>query len=430
MTNELAIKADGLGKRYLLGGAGKNHDSVRDLLVDTVSSVFRRRDPATNSASEFWALNDASFEIRTGENVGIIGLNGAGKSTLLKILSRITEPTRGRARINGRVGALLEVGTGFHPDLTGRENVFLYGAILGMSRQEITEKFEAIVDFSEIRPFIDTPVKRFSSGMYVRLAFAVAAHLEPEILLLDEVLAVGDITFQRKCIDFAKRLQKKNATILFVSHNMFTIKTMCTRVIYLKKGKVHFDGPTDEGIKRFEEDCRLATVPWVKNAKDLPIVVKGVELVDQAGREKAVFEHGERMTVRIQYEALRPVKTPNFIVVFSRSDEVACCNYTSESDKFVIDEVSGKGVIEVQTPPLSLVADTYNISILVREKGFGELLCAQLGGSFHIRHPLFDQNFACSTEQAQWRRIDADVAAAPSDRNAGEPYLVVADERR
>ena len=412
MTNELAIKAEGLGKRYLLGGAGKNHDSVRDLLVDTVGSLFRRRNPQAKSANEFWALNDASFEIRRGENVGIIGLNGAGKSTLLKILSRITEPTNGRARINGRVGALLEVGTGFHPELTGRENVYLYGTILGMSRAEIASKFEAIVDFSEIRQFIDTPVKRYSSGMYVRLAFAVAAHLEPEILLLDEVLAVGDITFQRKCIDFAKRLQKQNATILFVSHNMFTIKTMCTRVIYLKKGRVLYDGPTDEGIKRFEDDCRLATVPWVKNSKDMPIEIIGVELADQGGREKTVFDHGERMTLRINYESRRPVATPNFIVVFSRSDDVACCNYTTETDHFVIDQVSGQGTIELRTPPLSLVADTYTISILVREQGFGELLCAQLGGTFHVRHEMFDQNFGVFHEQAQWRRVDGAPTAS------------------
>lgn len=430
MTQEFAIKAEGLGKRYLLGGAGKNHDSVRDLVVDTVGSLFRRRKSGANADKDFWALSNASFEIRPGENVGIIGLNGAGKSTLLKILSRITEPTTGRARINGRVGALLEVGTGFHPDLTGRENVFLYGTILGMSRQEIASKFEAIVDFSEIRPFIDTPVKRYSSGMYVRLAFAVAAHLEPEILLLDEVLAVGDITFQRKCIDFAKRLQKANATILFVSHNMFTIKTMCTRVIWLKKGQVQYDGPTEEGIRRFEEDCRLATVPWVKGAGEMPITVTGVEMLDQGGQSRTVFDHGERMTLRIQYEASRPVRNPNFIVVFSRSDDVACCNYTTESDHFVIDEASGKGVIELRTPPLSLVADTYSIQILVREKGFGELLCAQLGGSFHVKHELFDQNFGVFHEAAQWRRVDDARTQTSAPRGASLHLVGAADERR
>jgi len=242
MSNDFAIKVENLGKRYKLGASGSQHDSIRDLIADKLGNLFRS---GNARKGEFWALQDASFEIASGENVGLIGLNGAGKSTLLKMLSRITGPSTGSATIRGRVGALLEVGTGFHPDLTGRENAFLYGAILGMSRQEVARKFDDIVDFAEIRPFIDTPVKPYSSGMYVRLAFAVAAHLEPEILLLDEVLAVGDLTFQRKCMEYAKKLQQRHATILFVSHNMHSIKTMCTRVIYLRKGRIVFDGPTD-----------------------------------------------------------------------------------------------------------------------------------------------------------------------------------------
>ena len=193
MTNEIAIRAEGLSKHYRLGG--EEHDLLRDLLASGVGAAFGRRDTTKADAKGFYALKDASFEIARGENVGIIGANGAGKSTLLKILSRITKPTSGRAEVAGRVGALLEVGTGFHQELTGRENVFLYGAILGMGRAEVEAKFDAIVDFAEIEMFIDTPVKRYSSGMYVRLAFAVAAHLQPDILLLDEVLAVGDLAF-------------------------------------------------------------------------------------------------------------------------------------------------------------------------------------------------------------------------------------------
>ena len=199
------------------------------------------------SATDFWALSDADFDISRGENVGIIGLNGAGKITLLKILSRITAPTTGEARIHGRLGALLEVGTGFHRELTGRENVFLYGSILGMSRKESASASSTPSSTSPASTnFIDTPVKRYSSGMYVRLAFAVAAHLDPDILLLDEVLAVGDFAFQRKCIDSHAELEQKGATILFVSHNMFSIKTMCERVIYLRKGEVVYDGRRPE----------------------------------------------------------------------------------------------------------------------------------------------------------------------------------------
>ena len=416
MKGNIAIRAEGLSKRYRLGTSQHRHDSFRDLLVDGVGSLFRRRAAEAPARESFWALTDATFEISRGENVGVIGLNGAGKSTLLKILSRITEPTVGSARIDGRVGALLEVGTGFHPELTGRENVYLYGAILGMGQQEITGKFDAIVDFSEIREFIDTPGKRYSSGMYVRLAFAVAAHLEPEILLLDEVLAVGDITFQRKCMDFAKRLQQRNATILFVSHNMFSIKTMCGRVIYLKRGQIQFDGPTDEGIELYERDCRLSTVPWAKdNPDDRPIVVTDVALFDDTGAVKTVFDHGERMNIRLSYDANRPVSTPNFIVAFVRSDGVACCNFSSETDGVRMDRVSGKGTIELQTPPLKLVSEQYTIQILVREKGFQRLLCAQVGTSFHVRHPLFDTHFGVYHEPADWKW---EPGAAGNLRNA------------
>jgi len=240
MTEDIAISVRNLGKRYRRN-AGPKHNSLRDVLQEKLTTLLTLglKRPKKDY---FWALSDANFDIKKGENVGIIGLNGAGKSTLLKVLSRIVTPTTGEARITGRLGALLEVGTGFHPELTGRENTYLYGSILGMTRAEVTEKFDAIVEFAEIRDFIDTPVKRYSSGMYVRLAFSVAAHLDPDILLLDEVLAVGDSAFQRKCMNFARSLEKKGSTILFVSHNMFSIKTMCQRVIYLKKGKIFTTG--------------------------------------------------------------------------------------------------------------------------------------------------------------------------------------------
>src|SRR5215510_5450673 len=200
MTDDVVICAESLGKQYRLGAQGKQHNSLRDALAAAVRGLTLR---AQKPKGDFWALRNASFKIKRGENVGIIGLNGAGKSTLLKILSRIVTPTEGEATIKGRLGALLEVGTGFHRELTGRENIFLYGAILGMEREEVAAKFERIVEFSEVEAFLETPVKHYSSGMYVRLAFAVAANLDPDILLLDEVLAVGDVMFQKKCLDFA-----------------------------------------------------------------------------------------------------------------------------------------------------------------------------------------------------------------------------------
>jgi len=243
----VAIKVENLSKKYVIGAAQERQDTLRDWLVAAGRSLRRR--PTTEN--EFWALRDVSFEVQRGEVVGVIGRNGAGKSTLLKILSRITEPTSGRAYINGRVGSLLEVGTGFHPELTGRENIFLNGAILGMRRTEIARKFDEIVAFAEIEKFLDTPVKRYSSGMYVRLAFAVAAHLEPEILLVDEVLAVGDAAFQKKCLGKMGDVAKEGRTVLFVSHNMAAVSQLCKRSVWLEAGCLQDVGTSSEIVRKY-----------------------------------------------------------------------------------------------------------------------------------------------------------------------------------
>jgi ABC-type polysaccharide/polyol phosphate transport system ATPase subunit len=239
-----AIEVSGLSKRYVIRHESR-HDNLRDTLHHTARSVWRKLRWGTGfSTEEFWALRDVSFSVQPGEVVGIIGRNGAGKSTLLKILSRITEPTTGRVTIRGRVASLLEVGTGFHPELSGRENIFLNGAILGMSRAEIRKKFDEIVAFAEVERFLDTPVKRYSSGMYVRLAFAVAAHLEPEILIVDEVLAVGDAQFQKKCLQRMQKVARGGRTVLFVSHSMGAVRDLCPACLCLKAGKTEGFGPT------------------------------------------------------------------------------------------------------------------------------------------------------------------------------------------
>lgn len=412
--SDIAIRATGLGKKYKLGAPGSHHDSLRDALKDGLKALTGGN--KTNSSTEFWALRNASFEIMRGENVGIIGLNGAGKSTLLKVLSQIVTPTEGRAEITGRLGALLEVGTGFHQELTGRENVFLYGSILGMNREEVAAKFDQIVAFAEIEKFIDTPVKRYSSGMYVRLAFAVAAHLDPDILLLDEVLAVGDFSFQKKCMDFARSLEKKGSTILFVSHNMFSIKTMCPRVIYLKKGQVVFDGPTDEGLKMYEDDSRLAASPWFKSEghEAPPVTITNISLTDEAGLEKTVFNHGERMKVRIRYQTARVIQAPDIRIGVNRSDEIHCASYSTDSDNANLGDLSGEGVIEMITAPLKLVSDMYMTTISIRERG--AQISSQLGATFHIRHPVFQSSaYGVFHEPAQWR-IDAatETTVAPT----------------
>jgi lipopolysaccharide transport system ATP-binding protein len=256
-----AIRVDGLSKQYRIGGKQQGYKTLRDTLAATLVSPFRRarkllRGQAYGAAElgeTIWALKDVSCEIERGEVVGIIGPNGAGKTTLLKILSRITEPTEGQAEIHGRVGSLLEVGTGFHPELTGRENIYLNGAILGMKKAEIEQKFDEMVSFAEIDKFIDTPVKHYSSGMYVRLAFAVAAHLEPEILLVDEVLAVGDAAFQRKCLGKMENVAKEGRTVLFVSHNMPAVQQLCSKALLLEEGNVTYNGEVGKCIDLYLE---------------------------------------------------------------------------------------------------------------------------------------------------------------------------------
>ncbi len=254
--SDYAIKVEGLGKKYLLRhqAAGKRYVALRDVLTEKAKAFFGNRKSESGnrqSTEEFWALKDVSFEVKPGEAVGIIGRNGAGKSTLLKLLSRITEPTSGRIRLRGRVASLLEVGTGFHPELTGRENIFLNGAILGMNRVEIRDKFDEIVDFAEVEKFLDTPVKHYSSGMYMRLAFAVAAHLEPEILIVDEVLAVGDMEFQKKCLGKMEDASKGGRTVLFVSHNMDAVLRLCRHGMVLQQGTVSFVGDAKTAIGRY-----------------------------------------------------------------------------------------------------------------------------------------------------------------------------------
>ncbi|HZP60646.1 MAG TPA: ABC transporter ATP-binding protein [Opitutaceae bacterium] len=252
MSSDIVIAVDNLSKRYVIGHDSR-HDNLRDALHHTARKLWRRFRWGTGfRTEEFWALRDVSFEIKRGEVVGIIGRNGAGKSTLLKILSRITEPTAGRVTLRGRVASLLEVGTGFHPELTGRENIFLNGAILGMRRDEIRRKFDEIVAFAEVERFLDTPVKYYSSGMYVRLAFAVAAHLEPEILIVDEVLAVGDYAFQKKCLGKMETVSRNDGrTILFVSHNLFAVHQLCQRVVTLEKGRLFSDGTPEAQIRHY-----------------------------------------------------------------------------------------------------------------------------------------------------------------------------------
>lgn len=317
-----AISVQGISKMYRIG-ASHLSGTLRESVAETVSRPIRRLqarlhgDPVANRDDIFWALNDVSFEVKHGEVLGLIGRNGAGKSTLLKILSGITEPTGGRAELRGRVGSLLEVGAGFHPELTGRENVFLNGAILGMSRAEIRRKFDEIVAFAEIDQFLDTPVKRYSSGMFVRLAFAVAAHLEPEILLVDEVLAVGDVAFQKKCLGKMDDVARAGRTIIFVSHNVGAIRALCSRAILLKRGRVYSDGAAADTVTEY--------LNMLENS--------GTEsLLDKKERKGAGAIKFERIDIRMDEDAVPGVlatgQPARFIMKVTKAQAGASCSFT------------------------------------------------------------------------------------------------------
>jgi lipopolysaccharide transport system ATP-binding protein len=317
--SEIAIQVEELGKRYVISHQRANGDGLRHILQEKLTSPlrwFRNKErhsigQVNSGSEEFWALKDVSFEIKQGEVVGIIGRNGAGKSTLLKILSRITEPTNGRITIEGRVASLLEVGTGFHPELTGRENIFLNGAILGMTRADIKREFDSIVDFAETERFLDTPVKRYSSGMYVRLAFAVAAHLKPNILVVDEVLAVGDLGFQRKCLGKMDEIaHQRGATVLFVSHQMAAIRSLCSRAILLDRGTVDTIGEIESVMSRYLAMNRselAATTSLPPGEPDSPVHATALHALDMEGQPCTTFRLGEPWRARLEFEVHQPM---------------------------------------------------------------------------------------------------------------------------
>ena len=308
---DTAIRVENLSKQYEIGAAKQRHDTLRDQLAEGLKTLFRHRGNHHQGMDTIWALKDVSFEIKEGEVVGIIGRNGAGKSTLLKILSRITAPTAGCAEIHGRVGSLLEVGTGFHPELTGRENVYLNGAILGMKKTEIDRKFDEIVAFAEIEKFIDTPVKRYSSGMYVRLAFAVAAHLEPEILIVDEVLAVGDAAFQQKCLGKMGKVAKEGRTVLFVSHNMSSVTRLCERILLMEQGRLLTDGPSHEVVANYLTSglTAIAERVWT-DAEQAPggevARLRAVRVRTEDGCITDVVDIRHPVLIEMEYDVLKP----------------------------------------------------------------------------------------------------------------------------
>jgi ABC-type polysaccharide/polyol phosphate transport system ATPase subunit len=373
--SDIAIKVENVSKRYLIGGRQDAKDGLRHRLEALANPLnwFKNPPKADRSATdEFWALKDVSFEIKQGDVVGFIGRNGAGKSTLLKVLSRITEPTRGRITMNGRVASLLEVGTGFHPELTGRENIFLNGAILGMSRVEIKRKFDEIVAFSEVEQFLETPVKRYSSGMYVRLAFAVAAHLEPEILIVDEVLAVGDAQFQKKCLGKMQDVSKGGRTVLFVSHNMAAVSSLTQKVIHLEKGRIVFNGSTEEGLANFLHRADQEKATYVSRGKEIRKPFLSKAWINFRNKS-SLHISGDDLEINFEIRHLeRPVKLCFSFQIVNQFQHpvVHCWNYDDDT----VTQVKGETTtFTCRLPKLALNVGRYSIHTYLAEQPGGEL---------------------------------------------------------
>jgi lipopolysaccharide transport system ATP-binding protein len=373
-TSDIVITAQGIGKQYRLGRAAARHDSLRDALVGLATAPVRnfrrlRGQGAAADVDTFWALRDVSFEVHRGDVVGVVGRNGAGKSTLLKVLSRITEPTVGRAIMRGTVGSLLEVGTGFHPDLTGRENIYLNGAILGMDRRYVENMFDEIVDFAGVAQFVDTPVKRYSSGMYLRLAFAVAAHLEPDVLIVDEVLAVGDAAFQRKCLGKMHDVGRGGRTVLFVSHNMSAVASLCTRGIVMAGGRVAFDGDVTGAVRTYLDQSapsaeRFWTLDDAQRRHGYGDLARLTSLELVADATSLRFE--EDLVLRIGF---RPMVAREGLHVGVGVDDamgMRIVTFNSDVAGVAVDVQAGKDyVVELRVPTPGLNPGRYTISAAV-----------------------------------------------------------------
>jgi ABC-type polysaccharide/polyol phosphate transport system ATPase subunit len=366
------ITVDQVSKRYRISQLGAK--SMREELTRAGRWLFARR--TLCEKEEFYALRNVSLEVERGETVGFIGPNGSGKSTLLKLLARIIYPTNGKITVRGSVASLIEVGAGFHPELTGRENIFLYGSIMGMKRSEVRAKFDRIVDFAELARFIDTPVKRYSSGMYVRLGFAVAAHINPHVLLVDEVLAVGDASFQSKCQRRIEELRRNGMTIAFVSHDMSAVERLCKRVFFLHQGNIEAEGDPQQVIRDYfdtlfsEESCNGHHQFVVsENVNDRSAEILGVRLLDRDGVEVDALATGQPLIAQIEFQANHPIEDPVFELFFYSMEDRLHCHYTTGLTGERIPFVQGRGVVEIECDELGLTPGTFRIDALIQRRG-------------------------------------------------------------
>ena len=373
--SEIAVRVQGLAKEYRIGIRTERYKTLRDSLVALAGAPARmlRRRGGGGEDDRIWALRDVSFDVRAGEIVGLIGRNGAGKSTLLKILARITDPSQGFAEIHGRVGSLLEVGTGFHPELTGRENIFLNGAILGMRRAEIARKFDEIVAFSEVEKFIDTPVKRYSSGMYLRLAFAVAAHLEPEILLVDEVLAVGDAEFQKKCLGKMGDVAQEGRTVLFVSHNMSAVQALCSRAILLRQGTIALDGVTGDVLREYLGYLHSSAATAFENNPerrgDGSVRLTSARVLDDRDLPAERLVAGVSATFEFAYENRIGADRVEVSASIINHLGIAVTHLSTRVTGFSPTGLGARGFLTCRIPSLPLPPGEYRVAVAVSHRG-------------------------------------------------------------
>jgi lipopolysaccharide transport system ATP-binding protein len=366
--SDVVLRAEGLGKSYRLTHQPASYRTLQEDLLGLPRRLWAALRPAPRET--FWALRDASLEVRAGEVLGIIGRNGSGKSTLLKILSRITEPTTGYVEVSGRVGSLLEVGTGFHPELTGRENIFLSGAVLGMKRVEIQRRFDEIVAFADVEKFLDTPAKHFSSGMYMRLAFSVAAHLEPDILLLDEVLAVGDAEFQKKCLGVMEGIVGSGRTVLFVSHNLGVVESLCTRTILLEKGRITSEGVSRQVVARYLSSVSSDPMPLSQRRDrrgDGRLRFGNLEVLAQGGPHS-----GKELRLRMHYGVCSdagPLRNVSFAISINNLGGGYLLLFSTEGTQHNVERIEGDGWIECAIPFLPLAAGSYGLNVFAAVNG-------------------------------------------------------------
>lgn len=416
---EYAIEFDGVWKKF---SKGEDYTSLRDLVPALTRRALSRDNPDALRRREFWALKDLSFAVRQGEAVGIIGHNGSGKSTTLKLMTGILRPNRGTVRLRGRVGALIEVGAGFHQDLTGRENVYLNGTILGLSRREIDTEFDDIVDFSELHEFIDTPVKRYSSGMYARLGFAVAVHMAPDVLLVDEVLAVGDVAFQQKCLERIEAMKRRGTTIVFISHNLHAVLEVCPRVIVLERGVKLIDGSGAETVSAYLQRLQSRTAR-AQDDENSPIVIREFAFVDSRGRPRDRFASGEQLGVRLVLEARRRVHRPVIGFAFYTADGTCVYGHNSKIDRWDAGDVEGLVTYELTYEGIHLHPGSYLVTVAVHD---------QLDLRDYVRH---DRAYSFSIEGViaagvgvvRWPHIWRRTPAL-ADGNAGSPDVHACEE--